>query len=68
MAIGQYLADHINPASGYALKVQAANGAPAKGISLSLSAADPALGPEGYQLTITPELVRLTANQPAGLF
>jgi hexosaminidase len=68
MAIGQYLADHINPASGYALKVQAANGAPAKGIYLSLSGADPALGPEGYQLTITPELVRLTADQPAGLF
>jgi len=68
-AIGQYLADHINPATGYALKVQAANGAPARGsIYLSLSGADPAQGAEGYQLTITPELVRLAANQPAGLF
>jgi hexosaminidase len=67
-AIGQYLADHLNPATGFALKVQAATGAPAKGIYLSLSGADPALGPEGYQLTITPEQVRLAANQPAGLF
>ena len=68
-AIGQYLADHLNPATGYALKVQAAYGAPARGsITLSLSGADPALGPEGYELTITPEQVKLVANQPAGLF
>ena len=68
-AIGQYLADQLNPASGYAIKVQEANGTPAKGsISLSLNGADPALGSEGYQLTITPDQVRLAANQPAGLF
>ena len=30
-AIGQYLADHLNPATGYALKVQAANGAACQG-------------------------------------
>jgi hexosaminidase len=67
-AIGQYLADHLNPATGYALKVQAATEPPATGIYLSLSGADPALGPEGYQLTITSELVSLAADQPAGLF
>ncbi len=68
-AIGQYLADHLNPSTGYAIKVQAANGEPAKGnIYLTLTGADPALGDEGYELTITPELVRLVANQPAGLF
>ncbi len=68
-AIGQYLADHVNPATGFTLKVQAANGVPAMGsISLNLTGADPALGSEGYQLTITPEQVSLTANQPAGLF
>jgi hexosaminidase len=68
-AIGQYLADHLNPATGYALQVQGATGAPARGgISLSLGGADPALGSEGYQLTITPEQVRLAANGAAGLF
>ena len=68
-AIGQYLADHLNPASGYAIQVQAAGATPARGsISLSLSGADPALGDEGYDLTITPEQVILVANQPAGLF
>ena len=51
-AIGQYLADHLNPASGYAIQVQATNEAPASGnIYLSLTGADPALGNEGYQLT-----------------
>ena len=46
-AIGQYLADHLNPATGYALKVQGANEAPARGnITLSLTGADPALGAE----------------------
>jgi len=68
-AIGQYLADHLNPATGYAIKVQDATGAPAmSSITLSLGGADPALGAEGYNLTITPEQIRLAANQPAGLF
>jgi hexosaminidase len=68
-AIGQYLADAINPATGYALKVQETNSAPARGnIHMALTGAAPALGDEGYELTITPELVRLVANQPAGLF
>jgi hexosaminidase len=67
--IGQYLADHINPATGYGTKVQETEIVPAKGdIYLTLIGADPALGDEGYKLTITPELVKLVANQPAGLF
>ena len=68
-AIGQYLADRLNPATGYTMQVQGTDGAPAAGnIFLSLNGADPALGEEGYELTITPGLVRLAANQPAGLF
>jgi hexosaminidase len=68
-AVGQYLADALMPATGYAFPVQGTTGAPANGsLYLTLTGADPALGPEGYQLTITPELVRLSANQPAGLF
>jgi hexosaminidase len=65
-AIGQALADKLNPSTGFEIKVQ--TGAASVGsISLSLNA-DPALGDEGYHLTITPETVTLTANQPAGLF
>ena len=68
-AIGQYLADHLNPSTGYGIQVQTMAGAPAKGsIYLTLAGADPALGGEGYELTITPELVTVKANQPAGLF
>ena len=68
-AIGQYLADHLNPATGYAIKLQGTNEAPARSsIALSLTGADPALGDEGYSLNITPDQVKLVANQPAGLF
>ena len=68
-SIGQYLADRLNPASGYGVRVAAADGTPPPGsISLSLAGTDAALGEEGYQLTITSDLVSVQANQPAGLF
>jgi len=68
-AIGQYLADHLKPSTGFALLVQPAAGAPASGnIYLTLKGADAQLGAEGYRLTITPDLVTVAANQPAGLF
>jgi hexosaminidase len=68
-AIGQFLADTLNPATGYGIKVQGSESTPSKGnILLTLTGADSSLGDEGYQLTITPEQVRLAANQPAGLF
>jgi hexosaminidase len=68
-AIGQYLADHINPSTGYGIQVQTTAGVPGKGnIYLALTGADLSLGDEGYELTITPELVKVAANKPAGLF
>jgi hexosaminidase len=68
-AIGQYLADHLNPATGYSLQVQTSDVAPtSKAIYLTLNGADPNLGNEGYSLAITPDLVVAMANQPAGLF
>ena len=68
-AVGQYLADAINPATGYSITVQATGATPVQGsISLSLTGADPGLGEEGYQMTVTPETVKLVANQPSGLF
>jgi hexosaminidase len=67
--LGQYLADRLNPATGYGLSVSPAAGAPAPGnLYLTTVGGDPALGEEGYALSITPESVRLAAYQPAGLF
>ncbi len=68
-AIGHYLAGRLAPATGYALQVLAADGEPASGsLSLRITGADPALGTEGYELTITPGAVTLVAPRPAGLF
>jgi hexosaminidase len=68
-AIGQYLADKLNPSTGYGMQVLTTTGAPADGnIYLTTVGGDPALGDEGYQLTVTSNLVTIVAYQPAGLF
>src|SRR5262245_6075596 len=70
-AIGQYLADKLNPSTGYAIKVLTTTGAPSKGnIYLTTAGGSQAqtLGEEGYELTVTPEGVTLAASQPAGIF
>lgn len=68
-AIGQYLADKLNPSTGYGMQVLMTTGAPANGnIYLTTVGGDPALGDEGYQLTVTPNLVTIVAYKPAGLF
>ncbi len=79
--IGEYLADRLNPATGLRLRVLA--GAPLRahpqtlaptgeerdgGIALTTVGGDAGLGEEGYELTITPEGVRVAAAQPAGVF
>ena len=69
IAIGHYLAERLRPATGYALPVLAANAAPPAGqIYLTTVGSDPALGDEGYRLTIAPDGVRIAAAGPAGLF
>jgi len=68
-ATGQYLADKLNPSTGYSLKVLATTGAPSKGnIYLTMTGGEQTFGDEGYELTVTPEGVTLVASQPAGLF
>ena len=65
----QFLAEKINPATGFGIAVKTTDKTPKSGnIYLTLSANDPELGEEGYNLTITEDLVTLAANQPAGLF
>jgi hexosaminidase len=69
LRIGQYLADRLNPATGFGLEVKTTEKDLVRGkILLVLSDNDPELGDEGYQLVIDEKSVRLTANKPAGLF
>ncbi|MEO7909118.1 MAG: beta-N-acetylhexosaminidase [Roseiflexaceae bacterium] len=67
-AIGDLLAERLGPATGYRLPVLA-DAAPAAGqIALTTVGSDPALGTEGYELTITAQGVTIIAAEPAGLF
>lgn len=68
-SVGQYLADRLKPATGFGFEIETTDKEPGKGnIYLSLSATDPKLGEEGYELEITARLLKLTANNSAGLF
>lgn len=68
--IGRYLADLIGTSvdSAPPRVLEAGEALPRGSIALAMDAGDPALGDEGYELTITPDRVTLVANQPAGLF
>ncbi len=66
--IGQYLADKLNPSTAYGIEVCATSRTPSSGIFLSTSSAKSALGDEGYELTITADLVTLEAYREEGLF
>ena len=69
LQIGQYLADRLNPSTGFGLEVKTTEKDLVRGkILLALSDNDPELGDEGYELVIDEKSVRLTANKPAGLF
>lgn len=62
--VAEMLADRLNVATGFRLKVQE------RGlIQLKLNDKPNAtLGKEGYALEVTPQNIRLAANEPAGLF
>jgi hexosaminidase len=68
-AIANYLAGRLKRATGFPLKVLPAAGAPPLGnIYLTTADGHPALGDEGYELTIAHDAVSLSAFKPAGLF
>ena len=68
-AIAEYLAASLRPATGLPLPVTTLTAAAAPGgVRLTTSAGDPALGDEGYTLTIDHDGVSLSAYRPAGLF
>jgi hexosaminidase len=67
--IGEYLAEKWRPSTGYKLNVSGTTGEPSSGnIYLTTNGADATLGEEGYELTITDDLVKISAPKPAGLF
>ena len=66
--IAQYLADRLKPATGFDIKVKTTLKAPKSAIYLTLAGADSKLGKEGYELTISKKLLKLSANSPEGLF
>lgn len=69
LAIGEYLAGRLRPATGFALKVIIASFPPLRSsISLGTQGAPESLAEEGYQLSITPAQVRIIARSPAGMF
>ena len=69
LLLGEYLAERLNPSTGFDLQVFNAPIPPMPGnIYLTTTGSHHDLGEEGYELTITPELVTVHANQPAGLF
>lgn len=67
--IGRFLAGLIGNTVETTPRVAEAAGAiPAGSIVLTMRGADRSLGAEGYELTVTPERVTISAQQPAGLF
>jgi hexosaminidase len=69
LAVGQYLAERLRPATGYPWAVTATQGPPPPGsLYLTTVAGDATLGDEGYALTITSDGVTLRAVAAAGLF
>src|SRR3954462_9632038 len=67
-AIGQYLSSKLRPATGYELAViQSTGGVPTHSIYLETKE-DAQLGAEGYELTVSEESIKLSANKAEGLF
>ena len=66
-AIGEQLAALLRAPTGYPVNVVSGPATPGA-IVLRLNSGNPTLGTEGYQLTVTPDSIRVVANGPAGLF
>jgi hexosaminidase len=67
--IGNYLAERLRPSTGFKIEVKTAEKDPVSGnIYLTLSETEPKPGDESYDLSVTNQLVKLSAKSPAGLF
>ncbi len=69
LAVGNYLAELLKPATGIDFRVRTTSRAtPAGDIRLTLADNAPDLGDEGYELEVTRRRIHLRANTPAGIF
>lgn len=67
--VAQYLAGKLNPATGFNISIQTSGTIPTSDcILLEINISNSELGQEGYELTISPERIRLAANTPEGIF
>lgn len=67
--VGTYLADLLRPPTGFGYEVSESEATDVPGsVVLSTQGADPSLGDEGYELSVTPDQIALRANGAAGLF
>ncbi|HEY9488214.1 MAG TPA: beta-N-acetylhexosaminidase [Chryseosolibacter sp.] len=65
--VANFLAEKLKPATGYDLEVLTGEN-PGKGTILLSLAEDEELGPEGYELTIGDNGIKVTANESIGLY
>jgi hexosaminidase len=69
MKIGNYLAESLRPSTGFKLNVISREKVPGSGnIFIKLNGSEPKQVDESYELSITKNLIILSANHPAGLF
>ena len=66
--IGAILAEAVAPATGFDLDVRNGEADDGNGIYLAIDGSGPALGAEGYMLTVTPKRAVIRAPEAAGLF
>lgn len=67
MPLGKYLAERLQPATGFELLLSTTKEEASNTIFLSL-VLDEQLGDEGYDLAITADGIKISANKPAGIF
>lgn len=68
VSVAQRLASQVNIVTGFTNKIEIAATVPQTGIYLTLLNVDKELGEEGYELSITENLIELQANTPEGIF
>lgn len=68
MHVANWFADKLKPATGFSLHVSLSKEAPKAGGIYLVQSTDSSLGNEGYDLSVTKDMVKITANKPAGWF
>jgi hexosaminidase len=63
-----FLAEHLRHGTGFGFTVRSPGKSTAGNILLTTEGSEPALGAEGYELTVTPDSVLIRAPADAGLF